>query len=114
MTYQEVLDLKKEDIRTIQVTKRGLAISQQKLYKVLCDKKIKFGENSISESGVYLGGCVYSDKSVRREGWSVNKSFFYFDGDEKVYLPSERVLWDEVAAELLAEKRDKLINNILN
>lgn len=114
MTYQEVLDLKKEDIRTIQVTKRGLASSQQKLYRVLVERSIRFGEEVITLDGRCLGTGVYSDKSVRREGWRSNKSFFYFDGEKKVCLPSERILWDEVAAELLAEKRDKLINNILN
>ena len=114
MTYQEVLDLKKEDIRRIQVTKTGLASSQQKLYKVLSDMGIRFGEQTFSKDAISLGIGTYSDKSVRREGWSSNKYFFYFDGDKKVYLPSERVLWDEVATELLAEKRDKLINNILN
>jgi hypothetical protein len=114
MKYQEVLDLKKEDIRRIQVTKTGLASSQQKLYKILSDKCIRFGEQSFSKGGISLGIGTYSDKSVRREGWSSNTYFFYFDGDKKVYLPSERVLWDKVVAELLTEKRDKLINNILN
>lgn len=113
MTYQQVLDLKKEDIRTIQVTKRGLGINQQKLYKVLVEKGIRFGEQSVSSDGRILGSGVYSDKSVRREGWRSNTEFYYYDGDSKVYLPSERILWDQVASELLCEKRRSTIADII-
>jgi hypothetical protein len=113
MKKEEILNLSKEDIRTIQVTKRGLSTSQQKIYKILSDRGIRFGEQSFSEDGRSLGIGTFSDKSVRREGWRINTHFFYYDGDKKVYLPSERDLWDEVAAELLMEKRERLINNIL-
>ena len=113
ITYQQVLDLKKKDIRTIQVTKRGLATPYQEIYIFLIKNGIRFGEHVFADDGRILGSSIYSDKSVRREGFSFNKFFFYYEGDKKVYLPSERDLWDEVASELLCEKRRSTIADII-
>lgn len=113
MGLDEVIELYKTDIRWIQENRRGRSINQCNLYKVLDKNNIEYGIDSYY-NGRFSGGGHRADMGVRRDLFRESNIFWILIDGDRVHLPNDRELWDEVVGEITRDKRIEKISEVLD